>query len=101
LRLIGRGLQISYLIARVDGKVTEEEIATLTRARLATWGEYLARNHSTPAVIIGIRQDAARGELYMAVPDNLSRDEVMCLMRAALSILEAGREARDGLGEVN
>jgi hypothetical protein len=76
--------------------MTDAQVQVITRQRLECWGERLAEDHCTPAVLIGVGHDHRAGDLHICVPHDLPIQVVRDYLARALDEVEV-ESARPGI----
>jgi hypothetical protein len=64
--------------------MTAEKIREICRNRIELWIEELVKAHATPALLLGVGHDHARGEIALICVENLSDQELQEFLTFAL-----------------
>ena len=78
--------------------MTQEQCESINAERLAKWKRHLIQAHSTPAVLVGIGHDHAKGNLVVCTVEDFSNRELVSILRHALSMMTIAEEAHKNQG---
>lgn len=75
--------------------MTPEDIKAIIAERLGRWAAHLAREHSTPVVLVGVGHDHKRGQTLVLTTEQMTDNEVMLFLAGALRDLAEQRGQRN------
>ena len=64
--------------------MTSEEIAAITRERLAGWTEQLVAAHSTPLLLLAAGHDHAAGQITLITLEDIGDEDLLACVAAVL-----------------